>query len=66
MRGFLVAPPVSGVPPYNLVKAMTVEACADLRTTFEGLTEDQASRARLGVLGAEISEGAGRYLISAV
>jgi len=45
---------------------MTVEACADLRTTFEGLTEEQASRVRLGVLGAEIPEGAGRYLISAV
>ena len=29
----------------------TVEAFADLRTMFDGLTEEQASRVRLGVLG---------------
>jgi len=30
----------------------TVEAFADLRTMLDGLTEEQASRVRLGVLGA--------------
>ena len=29
----------------------TVEAFADLRTMLDGLTEEQASRVRLGVLG---------------
>ena len=37
-------------PKATMLREM-VEACADLRTMFEGLTEEQVSRVRLGVLG---------------